>query len=130
MTPLPEERRADAPDDGDVPLAPTALDDVDPEAVRRAALSSPYVVALHPGEHGEAATYQVDGRVVGVQVREDSVVVHVVGRWGSTVQELAADVRRTVSPKARGRRVDIVLADITLPLDDTATDRATPAGDV
>ncbi len=101
-----------------VGAAPLPAVEVDPEAVRRAALTSRHVVALHPGEHGEAATYQVGGRVVGVQVRDDTVVVHVVGRWGTTATDLAADVRRVVAPKTYGRRVDVVLADIALPQGD------------
>ncbi len=94
--------------------------DVDASAVRRAALSSPHVAALHPGEHGEAATYLPGDRVVGVQVRNDSVVVHVVSRWGAAADDVIRDVRAAVRPAAGGRRIDIVLADVQLPTPDPA----------
>lgn len=102
---------------GPTPVAPPgpALLPVDPEAVRRAALACVHVVALSAGEHEGAATYLPGGRVLGVQVRDDSVVVHVVARWDVEAHALAREVRSAVSPKAAGRRVDVVLADIVLP---------------
>jgi len=100
-------------------MNPVEAQAVDPDAIRGAALRSSRVVALSGGTYGEAATYGPGSRTVGVQVRDDSIVVHVVARWGSDASELARDVRRLVVPKAAGRRVDVVLADVAGPHEST-----------
>lgn len=97
------------------PLPQPARPPVDAEAVRRAALTCVHVAALSAGEHGEAATYLPGERVVGVQVRDDSVVLHVVARYGVAARDLAGAVRAAVAQKVAGRRVDVVIADIQLP---------------
>ncbi len=95
--------------------SPTTAAAVNASAVRMAALRSRFVAGLHPGEFGEAATYGVGDRVVGVQVRDDAVVVHVVSRWGTAASDLVADVRALVSAPALGRRIDVVIQDVQLP---------------
>lgn len=102
--------------------SPTTAPQVDASSVRMAVLRSRFVAALHPGEYGEAATYEPGDRVVGVQVRDDTVVVHVVSRWGVAASDLVEDIRALASAPALGRRVDVVIQDVQLPSEVPSTD--------
>lgn len=67
----------------------------------------PDVVALSGGLVGEVASYLPGRRVAGVRLREDSVDVHVVARYGPTISAIADQVRSAVAPLVPGRRVDV-----------------------
>lgn len=67
------------------------------DAVAEAVLRCPDVVALSGGRVGEVATYLPGRRIAGVRVAADgALTVHVVGRYGPTVDQLAAQVRAAV----------------------------------
>jgi hypothetical protein len=61
------------------------------------------------------ATYLPGRTVSGVAVRAGEVQVSVVARYGLPLPEIAAEVRRAVTPLAPDRVVDVVIADITPP---------------
>lgn len=91
------------------------VDGVDVDAVAGAARSRAAVAGLHGGSPGEIATYLPGRRVVGVRVAPDAVLVAVCARWGVPAVEVAAQIRTAVGPLAPGRRVDVMLADVTDP---------------
>lgn len=93
------------------------LYDVDPDAVAALVLGCPAVAGLSGGPFGTAATYLRGRRVAGVRISPDSVEVHVVARHGSTVAELAAQVRAALAGRVLGRTVDIVVEDLADPVD-------------
>lgn len=92
-----------------------ALYDIDPDTVSALVRSCKAVAGLSGGPFGAAATYLPGRRVAGVQISTGAVEVHVVGRYGIPVSELADQVRRVLSGKVLGRKVDIVVEDITDP---------------
>jgi hypothetical protein len=51
-------------------------------------------------------------RVTGVVLRDDDLEVHVVGRYGVSVAEIAAEVRRAVEPYAGDRTVHVIIEDL------------------
>lgn len=64
---------------------------------------------------GPVGTY-LPGRVVtGVAVRDSSVRVAVVARYGPALREIAQQVRAAAAPLAPGRRVDVAFEDIEVP---------------
>lgn len=66
---------------------------------------------------GPIGTY-LPGRVVpGVAVRESSVRVAVVARYGPALGEIARHVQAAVREVAPGRRVDVVIEDIEVPVE-------------
>lgn len=82
------------------------------ERVAAATEAAPLVVRLHGGPLGGEGTYLPGRRVVGVRVDEEAVTVHVVGVYGPSAADIAADVRRAVTPVAGGRRIHVVLEDL------------------
>ncbi len=88
------------------------LYDIDPDVVAGLVISCPAVAGMSGGPLGAAATYLPGRRVAGVQVSPSRVEVHVVARYGTTVAELAAQVRRVLAGQVRGRTVDIVVEDV------------------
>ena len=101
------------------PLAPDAVG-VRADAVAAAVLRCPDVVALSDGRVGEVATYLPGRRIAGVRGAADgALTVHVVGRYGPTVDQLAAQVRAAVltavGPTAVHVGVDDLLVDDVLP---------------
>ena len=60
------------------------------------------------------ATYLPGRKVAGVDVDSDTVSIHLVARWGYLLTDVAADVRRAVSPLVHGRPIDIVIEDVDL----------------
>jgi hypothetical protein len=73
---------------------------------------------------GEAATYLPGRRVVGVQVGERRISVHIVARPG-LLTAVADGVRGVVTPLAQGLPVDVVVEDIALDSDDGNDDEHT-----
>ncbi len=82
------------------------------ERIAEAVRGAPAVVELSGGSLGGIGTYLPGRRVIGVQLHDAVVEVHVVGRYGSSVSEIAAQVRCAVAPLARDRRVDVTVEDL------------------
>ncbi|MFC9085589.1 hypothetical protein [Nocardiopsis dassonvillei] len=80
----------------------------------------PDVVELSSGGFGTLATPVPGGRVPGVAVREDSVEVGVVVRFGRPLPEIAAELRRGLAPVAGGRTVHVSVEDVVAGLRDGA----------
>lgn len=84
------------------------------DQVAAAVADCPGVARLAPGP---IATY-LPGRVVtGVAVRESSVRVAVVARYGPALREVTRQVRAAARQAAPGRRVDVAIEDIEVPAD-------------
>jgi hypothetical protein len=91
----------------------------DADAIASAARRCPAVADLHGGGLVQVATYLPGRRVEGVRVEEDRVLVSVVAAWGMPLVALTDQVRAAVTPLAGGRRVDVHIADIQLPGEET-----------
>jgi hypothetical protein len=91
----------------------------DVDAIAAAMMACPAVAGLHEGGTRAVATYLPGRRVVGVRVEDQRVLVSVVLASGSSVQMLEAQVRSSLAPHVRGRRVDVHVADVQ-----TARDRS------
>jgi hypothetical protein len=115
-------RPAAAPSGGSAPPVP------DPDEVAAAATACPSVVELSGGAFGEISTYLPGRRVSGVRVRDDSVAVHVVAHHGTPVAEIADQVRRAVEPLVGGRRVDVGVDDLELPVEESSPGSAPSPG--
>ena len=92
-----------------------AVGEPDPEVVAAAVRGCPAVADLSGGVRGDAVTYLPGRRVLGVRIDDATVTVHVVGRFGPTMVEIAGEVVAAVAPQAQGRRVDVVIDDLTPP---------------
>jgi|HubBroStandDraft_3_1064219.scaffolds.fasta_scaffold141825_1 hypothetical protein len=101
-----------APSRGNL-VRPAVVDGVDLDAVATAARSCAAVDDLCPGPWGGVVTYLPGRQVPGVRVDSDHVVISVRGRWGVPASELAGQVRAAVTRLVGGRRVDLVVADLT-----------------
>ena len=101
-----------------VPEQTTAwhLEPVTAETIARAVSQCPSVARLSPGIMGEVATYLPGRRVIGVRL-SDAIEVHVVGRYGVTVEQLAAEVRAAVAPLG-ALPVDVYVDDLDVELED------------
>jgi hypothetical protein len=65
------------------------------EDIAAAVSAAPGVAALSGGRLGGVGTYLPGRRVTGVVIRDDDLEVHVIGRYGVSVTEIAVDVRRS-----------------------------------
>jgi uncharacterized alkaline shock family protein YloU len=92
------------------------------EDIARAVSDCPSVARLSPGVMGEVATYLAGRRVVGVRLRE-AIEVHVVARYGVTVEHLATEVRAAVAALV-ALPVDVYVDDVDVELEGTQV----PAG--
>lgn len=81
-------------------------------SIAAAVRAAPTVARLSGGPFGGAGTYLPGHRVTGVEIGAETVEVHVVGRYGHTVGEIADEVRDAVSQISGGRRVDVVIEDL------------------
>lgn len=77
--------------------------------------SCPAVADLSGGLLGEVASYLPGRRVVGVRVHDTDVEVHVVGRYGTTVGEIADQVRSAVTPLVGSRAIHVAVDDLADP---------------
>lgn len=102
------------------PAGAVALVDVDPDGIAELVLACPGVAGLSGGPFGAAATYLPGRRVPGVRLDGPALEVHVVARYGPTVAELAGQIRRALSGRVGGRRVDIVVEDLLDPAESAA----------
>ena len=81
-------------------------------AIADAVSAVPRVAALSGGRLGGVGTYLPGRRVTGVVIRGQDVEVHVVGRYGTPVAEIAAEVRRAVEPYTGDRTVHVIIEDL------------------
>jgi len=84
----------------------------DADAIAVAVSAAPGVAALSGGRFGGVGTYLPGRRVTGVVIGDDDLEVHVVGRYGVPVDQIAADVRRAVEPYAGDRTVHVIIEDL------------------
>ena len=84
----------------------------DADAIAVAVSAASGVAALSGGRFGGVGTYLPGRRVTGVVIGEDDLEVHVVGRYGVPVAQIAADVRRAVEPYAGDRTVHVIIEDL------------------
>jgi hypothetical protein len=91
------------------------VDGVDVDAVAAAVRSCAAVDDLCSGPWGGVVSYLPGRQVPGVRAARDHVVVSVRSRWGVPAADLARQVRAALAPLAGGRRVDIIVADVTDP---------------
>ena len=89
--------------------------EVDVVAIARSVESCPGVASLSSGPVGLAVSYLPGKRVEGVRATDELVEVHVVARWGMTVQLVDREVRDAVSSLLGGRRLDVVIEDVDVP---------------
>jgi hypothetical protein len=89
--------------------------DVDVEAIARSVEACPAVASLSSGAVGLAVSYLPGKRVEGVRVSDERVEVHVVARWGATVQVVDREVRTATSSMTLGRQLDVVIEDVDVP---------------
>jgi uncharacterized alkaline shock family protein YloU len=87
---------------------------IEPSAIQIAdAVSAvPGVAALSGGRLGGVGTYLPGRRVTGIVIRGQDIEVHVVGRYGVPVAEIAAEIRRAVEPSAGDRTVHVIIEDL------------------
>lgn len=91
-----------------------AVIDVPVDAVAAAVRACPAVDDLHVDPlRGGVTTYLPGRRIEGLRIGETAITVAVRGRWGVPVVEVAQQIRRAVSPLGHGRRIDVVLTDLT-----------------
>lgn len=93
------------------------VDGVDVEAVAVAVRACPAVYDVAPAGLATATTYLPGGRVSGIRVDDDRVVVQVRSRWPAPASELARQVRDAVAPLVSSRPVDVDILDVHTPLD-------------
>jgi hypothetical protein len=82
------------------------------EQIATAVSALPGVAALSGGRLGGVGTYLPGRRVTGVVLREDDLEVHVVGRYGVPVAEIAAEVRQAAEPYVGDRTVHVIIEDL------------------
>ncbi len=101
------------------PAAPSPDIAPDADLIATVVRAVPGVVDLHGGAYGEAATYLPGRRVVGVEVGEERVAIHIVAALppasaggGSDLETLATEVRRAAAPLCAGLRIDVFVEDL------------------
>jgi hypothetical protein len=82
------------------------------DAIAAAVVACPAVAGLHEGGTRAVATYLPGRRVIGVRLEDQRVLVSVVLASGSSVGMLEDQVRSRLAPHARGRQVDVHVADV------------------
>jgi hypothetical protein len=82
------------------------------ELIAAAVGAVPGVASLSGGRLGGVGTYLPGRRVTGVVTRDDEIEVHVIGRYGTPVTEIASEVRRAVEPFAGDRTVHVIIEDL------------------
>ncbi|MDS1271960.1 hypothetical protein RIF23_16835 [Lipingzhangella sp. LS1_29] len=74
----------------------------------------PGVVGLSTGPFGTLVTPVVGGTIPGVLLREDSVELGVVARYGPPLPATATELRRAVRPLVPGREVHVSFVDLVV----------------
>lgn len=83
------------------------------ETVAARVRDCPLVADLSTGRFGTIATPVPGGRIEGVALRDGSVEIGVVARYGPPLPEVAEQVRSAVQPLVPGRVVHVSIEDIT-----------------
>jgi hypothetical protein len=91
------------------------IDGVDVALVAVTVRACPGVDELDGGQPGGVATYLPGRRIDGVRVDHDAIEVQVRARWGTPATEVAAQIRGALVVIAAGRRIDVIIADVTDP---------------
>jgi len=99
------------------PVGAYVVDGVDVDAVAVAVRGCPAVYDVAPAGLATVTTYLPGGRVSGIRVDDDRVVVQVRSRWPATASELARQVRDAVAQLVLARSVDVDILDVHTPLD-------------
>ena len=95
--------------------APQTVEGVNVDALAGLVGACPSVARLGSPRSGGTTTYLPGRRVAGLRIGPDRIDVEVVARWGFSVADVAADIRRAVAMVAPDRRVDVMVADVELP---------------
>ncbi|HLI37306.1 MAG TPA: hypothetical protein VKV80_08185 [Streptosporangiaceae bacterium] len=82
------------------------------ERVAAAVRAVPLVADLSGGPFGGVGTYLRGRRIPGVRVGPRVVEVHVTGRYGHPVAEIAGAVRAAVALVTGDQRIDVVIEDL------------------
>jgi len=82
------------------------------DRVAAAVRAVPLVAGLSGGTFGGVGTYLRGRRILGVRVGLRVVEVHVTGRYGHPVTQIAGAVRAAVAPVAGDQRIDVVIEDL------------------
>jgi uncharacterized alkaline shock family protein YloU len=98
--------------DEPAPVGPSSASSGPAEDIAAAVSAAPGVAALSGGRLGGVGTYLPGRRVTGVVLRDNDLEVHIVGRYGVPVAEIAAEVRRAVEPYAGDRTVHVIVEDL------------------
>jgi hypothetical protein len=106
--------------------AGSVVDGVDIDAVHTAVTACPGVARVGSGALGALTTYLPGRRIPGIRINPDSVEVEVVAEWEAVAGDIGRCVRSAVTSLARGRRVDITIADIDLPGEHAAEETGIP----
>ena len=77
--------------------------------------AAPSVERRSGGVLGTAAAYLPGERIEGLRLRDDRLEVHVVMRWGSTVDDVERQVLAAAGTGWDPKKVDLVIDDIALP---------------
>jgi hypothetical protein len=85
------------------------------DAIVAAVLACPGVSSLHEGGWRPVATYLPGRRVAGVRLDEQRIQLSVTVTPGSRVPDLVASIRASLADLARGRPVDVHVADVQDP---------------
>jgi len=91
------------------------LDQSEADAIVDAVRACTTVADLSGGLAGEVATYLPGRRISGVQIRDEGVIVHVIGRYGPTVNAIAAEVTTAVTSVVGPVEVWVRIDDLQLP---------------
>jgi hypothetical protein len=102
----------DAPAPPSAPAAPGSAADANAIAIAVAVSAAPGVATLSGGRFGGVGTYLPGRQVTGIVIRDQDLEVHVVGRYGVPVAQIAAEVRRAVEPYAGDRTVHVIIEDL------------------
>jgi len=92
------------------------VDGVDLDAVAIAVRACSAVADLYTGPTAESvATYLPGRRISGLKLARDAVTIQVRSLWDVPAVRVAGQIRPAVRPYVGGRRIDVVIADLTPP---------------
>jgi len=92
------------------------VDGVDLDAVAIAVRACSAVADLYTGPTAESvATYLPGRRISGLKLARDAVTIQVRSLWDVPAVRVAEQIRPAVRPYVGGRRIDVVIADLTPP---------------
>jgi len=92
------------------------VDGVDLDAVAIAVRACSAVADLYTGPRADAVATYLPGRTIkGLKLARDAVTIQVRSLWDVPVVRVAGQIRPAVRPYVGGRRIDVVIADLTPP---------------